>query len=101
MPPNASGVTNSVASTRPNRSTTVSQTTDERSQCLRGAVGEAERRRVGGPVSGAGASRTAAPAAVASALVHPRRDLYDARRPRVARNDEIVMSRVICRSSGC
>jgi hypothetical protein len=31
--PNASGVTNSVASTRPNRSTTVSQTTDASSQC--------------------------------------------------------------------
>ena len=32
MLPNASGVTNSVASTSPNRSTTVSQMTDESSQ---------------------------------------------------------------------
>ena len=34
MPPNASGVMNSVARTSPNRSTTVSQTIEDRNQCL-------------------------------------------------------------------
>ncbi len=45
IPPNASGDTNSVASTSPKRSTTVSQKIDEMSQCLAAPSGNGSRWR--------------------------------------------------------
>src|SRR4051812_39128564 len=57
MPPNASGVMNSVASTSPKRSTTVSQKIADNSQCRAARSGYGERVTV--PALG-GAPRTAA-----------------------------------------
>src|SRR5436190_1215657 len=54
MPPNASGVTNSVASTSPKRSTIVSQMIAERIQCFAAVSGNGEGPRARS-VSGAGA----------------------------------------------
>ena len=59
IPPKASGVTNSVASTSPKRSTTVSQTIEESSQCSRRAVGEAAAGAARRRRAERGASRTA------------------------------------------
>src|ERR1051325_8623776 len=64
IPPKASGVTNSVASTRPKRSTTVSQMIEEISQCL---AARSEKPSAPGwvarSVSGAGASAACVPPA--------------------------------------
>src|SRR6266480_3434616 len=65
IPPNASGVTNSVASTSPKRSTTVSQMIDERIQCFAAPSGNGDRR-VARAVRGAGASATSPPSAIAA-----------------------------------
>src|SRR5438093_4363514 len=62
MPPNASGVTNSVARTRPNRSTTVSQKIAERIQCRAAPSGNVNRPALLSEI-GAG-SRNAAPGPV-------------------------------------
>ncbi len=59
MPPNASGVTNSVARTSPKRSTTVSQTIEERSQCFAAPSGNGKGLPARSVRGRRGASRTA------------------------------------------
>jgi hypothetical protein len=64
IPPKASGVTNSVASTSPKRSTTVSQMIDESSQCFAARSGKPRAPGVvARSVSGAGASGASVPPA--------------------------------------
>src|SRR5207247_9521580 len=66
IPPKASGVTNSVASTRPKRSTTVSQMIDERIQCRAARSGYENGRDRGGASPARGASTAALGALVPS-----------------------------------
>ncbi len=86
MPPKASGVTNSVARTSPNRSTTVSQMIEEISQCRAAWSGKGERPR---PrcVSGAGASAVSVPppAGLSTRLPSPPIARDDRRRRRPVR----------------
>ena len=84
MLPNASGVTNSVASTSPKRSTTVSQKIDGEQPVLRGAVREGKAAALCRRQTAPGARSTAGPGP--RALDHAARPTHTRRRGRATRH---------------